>query len=83
MWVSYHKWVHLWAVLQEGTTPTKWKGIGRDPLATLHRHTPPPSISYANVHNYYGPYAYCSLDKGVACAQYMQLPTHACAGHMC
>ena len=28
---------------------------------------PPPSgISYANVHNYYGPYAYCSLDKGVA-----------------
>ena len=30
-------------------------------------HIPPPlCISYANVHNYYGPYAYCSLDKGVA-----------------
>ena len=28
--------------------------------------TPPPCISYANVHNYCGPYAYCSLDKGVA-----------------
>ena len=23
--------------------------------------TPPPCISYANVHNYYGPYTYCSL----------------------
>ena len=22
---------------------------------------PPPCISYANVHNYYGPYTYCSL----------------------
>ena len=45
--------------------------------------TPPPCISYANVHNYYGPYAYCSLDKGVACAQHIQLLTHTCAGHMC
>ena len=44
---------------------------------------PPPCISYANVHNYYGPYAYCSLGKGVACAQHIQLPTHTCAGHMC
>ena len=42
--------------------------------------TPPPCISYANVHNYYGPYAYCSLDKGVACAQHIQLPTYTCAG---
>ena len=25
----------------------------------------PPPLSYANVHNYYSPYAYCSLDKGV------------------
>ena len=41
---------------------------------------PPPCISYANVHNYYGPYAYCSLDKGVACAQHIQLPTYTCAG---
>ena len=40
-------------------------------------------ISYANVHNYYGPYAYCCLDKGVACAQHIQLPTHMCEGHMC
>ena len=39
---------------------------------------PPPCISYANVHNYHGPYAYCSLDKGVACAQHIQLPTHTC-----
>ena len=43
----------------------------------------PPCISYANVHKYYGPYAYCSLDKGVACVQHIQLPTHMCAGHMC
>ena len=37
----------------------------------LHRQTkypPPPCVSYANVHNYYSPYTYCSLDKGVACA---------------
>ena len=36
----------------------------------------PPFISYANVHKYYGPYTYCSLDKGVACVQHIQLPTH-------
>ena len=40
------------------------------------RVPPPPCISYANVWNYYGPYAHCSLDKGVACAQHIQLPTH-------
>ena len=46
--------------------------------------TPSPlCISYASVHNYYDPYTYCSLDKGVACAQYIQLPTHTCTGHMC
>ena len=39
---------------------------------------PPPCISYTNVRNYYGPYAYCSLHKGVACAQHIQLPTHTC-----
>ena len=44
--------------------------------------TAPPCISYANVHNYYGPYAYCSLDKGVACAQHIQLPTYTVASHM-
>ena len=46
-------------------------------------YPPPLCVSYADVHNYYGPYAYCSLDKGVACAQHIQLPTHTCAGHMC
>ena len=40
-------------------------------------------ISYANIHNYYGPYAYCSLDQGVACAQHIQLPTYTCTGYMC
>ena len=46
---------------------------------------PPPCISYANVRNYYGPYAHCSLDKGVACAQHIQLLAHtcACAWHEC
>ena len=39
---------------------------------------PPPWRSYANVHNYYGPYAYCSLDKGGAYAQHIQLPTDTC-----
>ena len=39
---------------------------------------PPPCISYANVRNYYGPYAHCSLDKGIACAQHIQLPTQTC-----
>ena len=59
---------------------------GRQPLRAKHRmchSTPPPCISDANVHNYYGPYAYCSLDKGAACAQHIQLPTHTCARHMC
>ena len=37
---------------------------------------PPPCMSYANVRNYYGPYAHCSLDKGVPCAQHIQLGTH-------
>ena len=58
-----------------------WKGGGggiHNPLCKLP--PPPPCISYANVHNYYGPYAYCSLDKGVACAQHIQLPTYTCAG---
>ena len=36
---------------------------------------PPPCISYAKIPNQYGPYAYCSLDTGVACAQHIQLPT--------
>ena len=43
------------------------------------KYPPPPCISYANVRNYYGPYAHCSLDKGVACTQHIQLPTHTCA----
>ena len=36
---------------------------------------PPPCISYAKVPNQYGPYAYCSLNTGVACARRIQLPT--------
>ena len=53
-------------------------------IHALHQGIPPPPcISYANVHNYYGPYAYCSLEKGVSCAQHIQLPTHTCAGHVC
>ena len=47
------------------------------------QYPPPPCISYANVHNYYGPYAYCSLGKGVGKgAQHIQLLTHTCGGHM-
>ena len=42
---------------------------------------PPPCISYANVRNYYGPYAHCSLDKGVACAKHIQLPTKRAHAH--
>ena len=61
--------------------PTKYKN---NQLLVIVVILPPPfCISYANVHNYYGPYAYCSLDKGVACAQHIQLPTHRCAGHTC
>ena len=37
-------------------------------MGQILRHSekvpPPPCISYANVHNYYGPYAYCSLGQG-------------------
>ena len=36
---------------------------------------PPRCISYTKVPNQYGPYAYCSLDTGVACARHIQLPT--------
>ena len=39
---------------------------------------PPPPCSYANVPNEYGPYAYCSLDTGVACAPHIQLPRGRC-----
>ena len=52
-------------------------------LNTMTMYPPPPCTSYANVHNYYGPCAHRSLDKGVACTQHIQLPTHTCAGHMC
>ena len=45
-------------------------------------NTPPPCISYANVQNYYGAYAYCSLDNGVACAQHIQLPTQMRRPHV-
>ena len=52
---------------------------GRHPITGRPDVPPPPCVSYANVHNYYGPYAYCNLDKGVACTQHIQLPTHTCA----
>ena len=57
-----------------------WWSIGKD---FVDNCLCPPRISYANVHNYYGPYTYCSLEKGVASAQHIQLPTHTCAGHLC
>ena len=45
--------------------------------------TPPPSgKSYANVHNYYGPYAYCSLGKGMACATHTTADTHVGRPHV-
>ena len=46
---------------------------------------PPPlhCISYANVRNYYGPYTHCSLDKGVACSQHIQLLAHTVTGRTC
>ena len=48
-------------------------------MTTKPFYTSPLCISYTNVQNYYGPYAHCSLDKGVACAQYILLPAHTCA----
>ena len=48
-------------------------------------HTPPRPTCHSarnfrscgtTVHNYYGPYAYCSFGKGIACVQHIQLPTH-------
>ena len=39
--------------------------------------SPPPLCnSYAKVRNEYGPYAYCSYYKGVACARHIKLPTY-------
>ena len=50
---------------------------------TTRMYPPSPCIRYANIHNYYSPCAYCSLDKGVACVKHIQLPTYTCAGYMC
>ena len=60
-----------------GTLQHPW-AVSSTPIfgLSLPSVPPPPCISYANVHYYYGPYAYCSLDKGVACAQHIQVPTH-------
>ena len=41
-------------------------GPGQAPMVPGQALVPPPPISYGNVHNYYGPCAYGSLDKGVA-----------------
>ena len=47
---------------------------------SLWSATPPPLCkSYANLRDYYSPYAHCSLDKGVACAQHIQLLARTCA----
>ena len=53
-------------------------GAGHEPSCyrAPEKCTPPLCISYANVRNHYGPYAYCSLDKGVACVQHTQLLAH-------
>ena len=66
---------------QERPPPPPGLGDGQEGTGNGGRggFPPRPCISYAIVHNYYGPYAYCSLDKGVACAQHIQLPTHTCA----
>ena len=53
--------------------------IYQSKCCTLKIGTPPPCVSYANVRNYYGPYAHCSLDKAVACAQHILLLAHTCA----
>ena len=45
-----------------------------EPMAAGWSTPPPFCISYAEVRNYCGPCAYCGLDKGVACAQHIQLP---------
>ena len=37
---------------------------------------PPLRIESTQKYGINTPYTYCSLDKGVACAQHMQLPTH-------
>ena len=73
-----------WGELPEPTSKPHMQWLkAAEKCRTASLTPPPPCTSYANVHNYYGPYAYCSLDKGVACAQHTQLPTHTCAGHMC
>ena len=57
----------------------------KNPCCTSRGCTPPPPcISYTNVPNHYGPYAHCSLDKGIACAQHILLAhTCACAWYEC
>ena len=47
--------VDVWVLAPDAHRPGKWV-------------PPPPCISYAKVPNQYGPYAYCSLNTGVACA---------------
>ena len=42
-------------------------------------YPPPPLYKLRQCTNYYGPYAHCSLDKGVACAKQIQLLTQTCA----
>ena len=76
--------VHSTSFLIPGTdTPSQYCRSDSAIPNGLSRILPPPCISYANVHNYYGPCAYCRLDKGVACTQHIQLLTYTCTGCMC
>ena len=46
---------------------------------------PPPFVIATQKYQINGPYVYCSLDTGVACAQHIQPPTHTwvSAWHQC
>ena len=74
---------HVGCLLQTdgGIVPCRMQLWGEAPFPPPHfplPTTPPPPLcnSYAKVPNPYGPYAYCSLDKGVASVQHIQLLTH-------
>ena len=66
----------LWTKI--GSVFVAWPCFVSQNLWLIYNY-PPLFISYANVRNYYGPYVHCSLDKGVACAQHIQLLAHTCA----
>ena len=62
-----HPWGYLHVSQDQGMTrQTHQTTLSTPPPPRGDSTPPPPCISYANVRNYYGPYAHCSLDKGVA-----------------